>query len=158
MNGWIERNAKLRAEQTAAKQTIATGVDSLWNSLCRSIFASAKQYADRFPADIEPHDFIETSPHDNFDEIWVRVTESPIMSAGHPKIKRSVTIKLDREKALISLQYHGAKGVPIIRVGATSHGTAGLFIDSRQVTLEEATESILRPIFYSDLPVENLTG
>jgi hypothetical protein len=158
MNGWIERNAKLRDDKTAETQTVASGMDSLWNSLCRSVFAAAKQYADRFPVDIEPYDFIETSPHDNFDEIWVKVTESPIMTAGHPKLKRSVTVRLDREKALINLHYHGVRGAPIIRIGATIQGTAGFFVDSRQVTIEEATELVLGPILYPDLPSGTTTS
>jgi hypothetical protein len=152
MNGWVEQRAKQRDKNRDESEIIASGTEDLWKSLCDSVFAAAKQYAARFPPRVEPYDFIRTSPYDNFNEIWIEVMEPPVQGMGQGQLKRKVTLTLDRKGSAISTRYHGSKGVQLIRIGVTKDGIAGLFIDSHQVTLEQATEAILGPVLFPDLP------
>jgi hypothetical protein len=154
-NGWIEQKAKDREENQRRQAIIDRGAEDLWTSLKQSVMASAQQYAKRFPQNVEPFDFIHTSPVDGYAEIWIEgvmgLRDSRVGQLAEPK--RKITIRIDREHWAIEAHYQGSQQKEIaLTIGVAPNNTSAcLMLKSEEIDIDWATQTLLLPFLFPDL-------
>ncbi len=113
--------------------------------------AAARQYAEGFPQHLPPHDFVQTSTVDGYSEIWVEVTEPKNFPLPSQKLKRKVTVTLDRKKWTITGSCSHGHASTKVAIGVGDDQRACFMLDGNAINVERATEIILSPALYPDL-------